>query len=175
MVTMQQATRTAETVFDRLVAQGRSTVESRLDAIRWVEGNYGITVNLPTVVESITDVASVLHGQGWTVTVCYVGCTCDRCRAEDERKAERETKAKQPTSGEKAAATKRQKVERLEDRAVRMWHCAEREGSHVAWLDAENAARDCAEYLEKLGWHKAARKYRVWVADAFERIQNVYR
>lgn len=47
-VTPEKALEKATTVYRRLLAQGRSEPDARRDAERWVKGNFGLAVMLPT-------------------------------------------------------------------------------------------------------------------------------
>ena len=47
LMTLEQALEKADTVYRRLLAQGRSEPDARRDAERWVKGNHGLDVTLP--------------------------------------------------------------------------------------------------------------------------------
>ena len=50
LMTLEQALEKADTVYRRLLAQGRSEPDARRDAERWVKGNHGVDVTLPAPV-----------------------------------------------------------------------------------------------------------------------------
>ena len=72
-MTPDKALAHAETVYKRLIAQGRSESDARRDAERYVEGNFGVKVSLKGPARSAEGhrcprcVRGVPHEHGWTV------------------------------------------------------------------------------------------------------------
>ena len=54
-ITIDQATKNAKIVYDRLLKQGRPEADARRDAERWVLGNNGVTVTLPAPAGQLDD------------------------------------------------------------------------------------------------------------------------
>ena len=59
--TVEQATKNAGIVYDRLLKQGRPEADARRDAERWVFGNNGVEVTLPAPADPLDDALTTLR------------------------------------------------------------------------------------------------------------------